>query len=229
VLVGEALETVAVGPVTDDHDLAGLSRGSSGEEEVDPLGAVEPSDREHKVAVLLAAVVERLWRRRQDLGLEPERALEPRGHVRGDGEQLPRLAEGGRVEPMDRAPGRPVEGVLAELAELRAVELVRLPELMYEPNDLVRMAHDVRRELRRDHEIDSAAVGLLQVEQPPDERLGQDALARVPLERHRDEVGVVVALAQLGDQVVGEDLDAAAGESDLWPADRDSQVLATMA
>jgi hypothetical protein len=39
----------------------------------------------------------------------------------------------------------------------------------------------------------------------------------------------VAALAELGDQIVGEDLDPAAGEGDLRPADGDSQVLATIA
>ena len=45
----------------------------------------------------------------------------------------------------------------------------------------------------------------------------------------RDEVGVVPALAQLGDEVVGEDLDAAARERHLGAADGDSHVLATIA
>jgi hypothetical protein len=39
----------------------------------------------------------------------------------------------------------------------------------------------------------------------------------------------VTAAAQLGDQVVGEDLDAAAGKRHLGSTDRDSQVLATIA
>ena len=166
---------------------------------------------------------------RHDLGVDPGRAPQPVGDVARRGEDLSRLAEGDPVERLHLPPDRAVLGRLAELAERGAVELVRLAELVDEPDDLVRMADDVRRELRRDHEVDPAPVGLLEVEQPPDERLGQDALARVPLERHRDEVGVVAALAELGDQVVGEDLDAAAGEGDLWPADRDSQVLATIA
>ena len=65
--------------------------------------------------------------------------------------------------------------------------------------------------------------------EPPEEGLGEDALARIPLERHGDEVGLVPARAQLGDEVVGEDLDAAAGERHLRAADGDSQVVAMIA
>ena len=56
-------------------------------------------------------------------------------------EQLARLAERDRVEPVDRAPERAVLRGLGELPELRAVELVRLAELVEQPDDLVRMAH----------------------------------------------------------------------------------------
>jgi hypothetical protein len=34
---------------------------------------------------------------------------------------------------------------------------------------------------------------------------------------------------ELRDEVIGEDLDSAPGEGDLWTADGDSQVLATSA
>ena len=145
--------------------------------------------------------------------LEPGRALEPVGDVARGGEELARLAERALVELLDAAADRALLGRLAELAELGAVELVRLAELVDEPDDLVRVADDVatgtwsrsRGRSRRP----SASV---EVEQPPEERLGQHALAGVPLERHGDEVGVVAALAQLGDEVVREDLDAAARE-----------------
>ena len=79
---------------------------------------------------------------------------------------------------MHGAPRGALLGALAELAELGAVELVRLPELVQQPNDLVRMADRVRRELRRDHEVDRATVGLGQVEQTPEEGLREHALAR---------------------------------------------------
>ena len=56
---------------------------------------------------------------------------------------------------------------------------------------------------------------LLEVEQPPEERLRQHARAGVPLERHRHELGLVPALAQLVDELLGEDLGAAARERHL--------------
>ena len=80
-----------------------------------------------------------------------------------------------------------------ELAELGAVEVPRLAELVQQPHDLARMAHGVRRELRRDHRVDRPAVRLLEIEQPPEERLRQHALAGIPLERHGDELGLVPA------------------------------------
>ena len=82
------------------------------------------------------------------------------------------------VETVHLAPQRARLGRLVELAELGPVELVGLAELVEQPDDLVRVAHDVRRELRRDHEIDRRTVGLLEVEQPPEERLRQHPLAR---------------------------------------------------
>jgi hypothetical protein len=98
-----------------------------------------------------------------------------------------------------------------------------------EPDDLVRVADDVARELGRDHELDPPAVRLVEVEQPPEECLGEDAFARIPLEGNGDEVGVVPALGELGNEVVREDLDAPARERHLRAADGDSQVLATIA
>jgi hypothetical protein len=91
------------------------------------------------------------------------------------------------------------------------------------------VADDVRGELRGDHQVDAPTIRFLEVEQAPEERLGQDALARIPLEGDADEVGVVAAALELGDQVVGEDLDSAPSEGDLWTADGNSQVLATIA
>ena len=103
------------------------------------------------------------------------------------------LAERLAVEAVDGAARGAVLRRVGELPQLRAVELVRLPELVHEPDDLVRVADDVRGELRREHEVDRPPVHLLEVEQPPEERLREDARAGVPLERDGDEVGLVAA------------------------------------
>ena len=63
---GEPLEPRAVRAVADDHDLQrrlGLRRV---DQQVDPLGAIEPVDREDEAVVLGGAVGELLRRRRQD-------------------------------------------------------------------------------------------------------------------------------------------------------------------
>ena len=117
------------------------------------------------------AVVELLRRRQQHLGLESCRTLEPIGHVARDREQTAGLAESGAIEPVDRAHSCAVEWILAELSELASVELVGLSELVHEPDDLVRMADGVGGELRRDDQVDRAAGGVLEVEEPPQERL----------------------------------------------------------
>src|SRR4029450_12218525 len=143
------------------------------------------------------------------------------GYVERGREDLAGLRQRNPVELLDPAAHRPLLRRLAELSELGAVELVRLPELVHEPDDLVRVADAVRGKLGRDHELDPAAVRLVEVEQPPEERLGQYALTGIPLERDADEVGLVPALAELLDEVVGEDLDAAARERHLRSADGD--------
>jgi hypothetical protein len=166
---------------------------------------------------------------RHHVGDDPRRALEPVGDVARGREDLPRLAQSDLVQLLHAAAQRPVLGRLPELTELRAVELVGLPELVHEPHDLVRMPDDVGGELGRDHEVDASPVGLVEVEQAPEERLGQHPLSRIPLERDADEVGLVPASSELRDEVVREDLDAAARERDLRPADGDPQVVATIA
>ena len=165
-----------------------------------------------------------LGRMGQHLGREAGRPLEPAGDVRRRREQTRRLGERGAVELLHLTAQRAVLRRRTELPELRAVELVRLAELVHEPYPLLAVANDVRRELRRDDDVDPAPVGLLEVEQPPEERLGQHARAGIPLERHRDEVGVVPARPQLLDELVGEDLDASARERHLGAQDRDAHM-----
>ena len=102
-----------------------------------------------------------------------------------------------------------------------AAQLVRRAVLVNQPRDLVRMAHEVGRELRRDHEIDRLAVALAQVEQPPGRGVRQDLVLRIPLERDADQLGVVAARAQLAHQLAHVDLGAAVHERHLRLADDD--------
>ena len=118
-LARERLEPLAVGPVARDHDAQRRVERGRLEQQVDPLRAVEPVDREDEVAVAVGAVRQLLRRLRQHLGLEPGRALEPVGDVAGDREEPPRLAERDPVEPLDRAPQRPVLRVLRRTAPAR--------------------------------------------------------------------------------------------------------------
>ena len=221
----DLLQTAAVGAVADDH-AAQVRVGCEGlEQEVVPLCAVEPADAEHEVVVALGPVRKLLRRVRHHLGFEPGRTAHALGHVARGCKELAGLAERDPVEAMHGAPRGALLGALTELAELGAVELVRLPELVQEPNDLVRMPDRVGRELRRDHEVDRATVGLGQVEQTPEEGLREHALPGVPLVRHGDQVGLVSARPQLLDEVVGEDLGPTARERHLRRADGNSHAL----
>src|SRR5439155_14521471 len=154
-------------------------------------------------------------------------ALETVGDVARRREPLACLRERHAVEPLNGATRCAILRTLPELAQGRAVELVRLTELMQQPHDLVAVPDGVGRKLRRDHEVDRASVRLVEVEQPPEKGLAQHTLARIPLVGNRDEIGLVSARAELGYQIFLEDLGAAAGERDLRRADRDSHPTAS--
>ncbi len=221
----ELLEPVAVGTVRGDDDLdARVERGRL-EQEVDALRAVEAARGEDEPVRGLRAVGERLRRVRQHLGDEARRALEPTGDVRRRREEARRLAEREAVELLHLPTERTLLGRGAELPQRGAVELVRLSELMDEPDALLVMADDVRGELRRDDDVDLPPVRLVEVEHPPEERLRQHARAGIPLERHRDEIGLVAACPQLRDELVREDLGAAPGERHLRAQNRDTHVV----
>ena len=83
------------------------------------------------------------------------------------------------------------------------------------------MPREVGRELRRDDQVDRAAVALAQVEHPPGRGVRQDLLLRIPLERQRHPIGGDAARAQLGDQLLDQQLGAAAHERHLRLADQD--------
>ena len=217
----EPLEPLAVGPFAGDHDAQrGLAlRGL--DQQVDPLRAIEPVHRQDVALRLGLAVGERLRRVRQHLRLDAVEALQAIGDVARGREHLARLAERDGVETLDRAARRAVLGRLVELPELGAVVVVRLPELVQHPGDLVRVPDAVGGELRRDHAVDRAAVGLGQVDEPPEERLVEDAGAGVPLERDADDLRFVSAPAQRGDEIVGHQLRAAPHERHLRRRDDD--------
>ena len=223
------LEPLAVGTGSGDDDAErGVGRRRL-EQQVDALRAVEPPDREHEVAVLVEAVVELLRRREHDLRVEPERGAQPVGDVLRDREALLGLAERSPVELVDRSSRRPVDRALAELRELGAVEVVRLTELVHEPDALARVAHGVARELRRDQQVDLAPLDFGQVEHAPDERALEHALAGIPLERHGDERRLVPALVQLLRQALREHFRAAVRERHLRMGDDDPHRRAWIA
>src|SRR5207244_7369744 len=142
----------------------------------------------------------------------------------GGSENFLRLGQRDAIEALNGPPRRPLLRALTELSERGAVELVGLPELVQQPDDLVRMPDCVGRELRRDHELDPTPVGFAQVEQPPEKSLREHALSRVPLVRNGDEVRLVPACAELGNQIVGEDLGPAPLEWNLRRADGDPHL-----
>src|SRR6187402_3048027 len=90
------------------------------------------------------------------------------------------------------------------------------------------MSHDVRGELRRDHEVDRRATDLLEVDEPPEQRLGEDSSTRIPLERDRYELGLVPAGTELADERLREDLRAATCEGNLRRTHRDSHFEASL-
>ena len=221
--LGAGFEPRTVGPVTSYDRLDG-GLAERVEQELDPLGAVEPPDGEDEAPVLLAAVGQLLRWVREDIGLQPSGAREPLRVVVRRREQRVGLAEGRSVKAMDRTPGGAVDRPLAELTELSAVQLVRLAELVHEPDDLPRVSNHVGGELRRDHYVDGRSVRLLEIDQPPERGLGQHARSRVPLEGKRYQSRVVLTAPELLDELVREDFGASALERDLWQTDRNPHV-----
>jgi hypothetical protein len=158
----------------------------------------------------------------EDFRDEARRPFEPARNIRGRREELRRLAQCQPIELLHPPPERTLLRRRAELSEVGAVELVCLAELVYEPDALFSVTDDVRRELRRDDDVDGPAVRLVEVEHPPEERLGEHPRAGIPLERHRDEVCVVAARTELGDELVREDLGSPPREGNLGAEDRDA-------
>ena len=221
VLAGDVLEPLAVWTVADDHAVQRRVGRKRVEQQLVPLGAVESPHRKHEVVVALRPVRQLLRWVRHHLRGDSGRSLQAVGDIARSREHLPRLAQRDAIEALNRPARRALLRALTELAELRAIELVGLPKLVQQPHHLVGMTNGVRRKLRRDHELDRASVRFAQVEQPPEEGLGEHALARIPLVGNRDEVRLVPASAELADEVVREDLGPAALERNLRRADGD--------
>ena len=79
----------------------------------------------------------------QYLGDEAGGALEPACDVARGGEETRRLTQRNAVEVVYLPAHDAILGGLPELSELGPVELVRLSELMHQPDPLLRMAHGV--------------------------------------------------------------------------------------
>ena len=77
-----------------------------------------------------------------------------------------------------------------EIAVLRSGELVGGPVLMDQPRDFVRVADEIRGELRADDEVDRFAVALAQVDEAPGRGMREDFALRIPFERDADELGL---------------------------------------
>ena len=82
------------------------------------------------------------------------------------------------------------------------------------------MPGEIGRKLGRDHQVDGAAVALAEIEQPPRRRMRQDLVFRIPFEGQRHPIGGDAARAQLGDELLDEQLRAAAHERNLGLADQ---------
>ena len=157
------------------------------------------------------------------LGLDPVEPRQPVCGVLRVREDLPRLPEARAVRFGDQlAPAR-VLGRGGEVALGRAEAVVRLAELVDQPDDLVLVPHEVGGELHRDHEIHALPVRLRHVEKPPRERGCQDLGARVPLERKAHEFGLVSKGGDLAHEALRVTLRAAGRERHLRRADEDAR------
>jgi hypothetical protein len=108
---------------------------------------------------------------------------------------------------------------MGEFAVRRTQEVVDRPILVEEPRDLVWMAHEVGRELRRDDRIDRQAIRLSEIDETPRRRLRQELALRVPLEGQRHLFGSIAVASELLDEASNMELRAAVDERHLRLAD----------
>ena len=109
---------------------------------------------------------------------------------------------------------------MIEVAVRCSRELVGGAVLVNEPRHLARVTHEVRRKLRRDHEIDRTSVALAEIEETPGSGVRENFALRVPLERHTDELGVVPLAMEFFDERAHVILGAATDERHLGFADQ---------
>src|SRR5437763_4532818 len=93
-----------------------------------------------------------------------------------------------------------------------------------EPQYLPRVAGEVGRKFRRDHQVDTAMAHARHVEMTP--RLGarEDLLARIVAKGHRHDLRLVTARVERGGQLAHEDLGAAVHERHLRLKDQDAEA-----
>ena len=183
------------------------------DDQLDSLVQLETSDRQHVIAGL-AGLEDACERRRmvERLGDQAVVFGQSRGGVAGVAEQPLRFRERLRVEP-NQPIAKPDVGLgMAELAVRRAAQIVNRAVLMKQPGHLVRMAHEIGRELRGDHEIHGLVVRLGQIDEPPQRRLREQFALRIGLERNRDFFRAVAEAAQLAHETADMPLGAAVDE-----------------
>ena len=106
--------------------------------------------------------------------------------------------------------------VLREVVDFGVTQLVRLPELMQEPEHLARVAHVVGGKLQSDHSID-----VREFRQANGEDVLENPLGRTPDERDAYDLGAVPELLELGREPVGQQLGPSAHEGHLVVNDGD--------
>ena len=116
---------------------------------------------------------------------------------------------------MEPLPEPHVQIDMREITVLGAAQIVRGPVLVREPDDLVRMAHEVRRELGTNDEVDGFMVALSQIQEPPCRGVRQDLFLRIPFERNGNQIGLVSRGAQTVDEPPNKRLRAAGHEGHL--------------
>ena len=151
----------------------------------------------------------------QRLGLQPVEAFQPFGRVHRDRVAAPAFAEHLAVERVKPLPEPHVQVDVCEITVFSAAQIVRGPVLVREPDDLVRMAHEVGRELGANDDVDGLVVALGQIQEPPCRGVRQNLFLRIPFEWNGNQIGFISSGAQVVDQFSNQRLRPAAHEGHL--------------